>query len=55
MYQWFTHGVLVLVSVFVVLTIANALTDSSRVAWLTVASVASVLALMVAVGPGRLR
>ena len=55
MHRWFSHGVLVLVAVFVILTLVNAITDSSRGAWLMVASVASLLAVMVAVGPGRFR
>ena len=55
MQRWFARVVVVVMAVFLALTLINATTDSSGGAWLAVASVACVLALMVAVGPGRFR
>ena len=54
-HRWLPRLVLILTAAFVALTLANAITNGGQGAWLAVASTASLLAVMVAVGPGRFR
>ena len=54
-HRWFTRGVLTLVAVFLVLTLVNATRDGDASPWRSVGIVAATLAVLLALGPGRLR
>ncbi len=54
-HRWVARGVVVLVAVFVALTLINAIINGGQGAWLTVASVASLLVVLLTFGPERFR